>query len=785
MITSQNSNKKFQTVFDEAPISLWNEDFSEIKKFLDQLKASGVDDLRSHCKSHPEVVYECVKKARVIDVNKATLNLYKAKNKKDLLAGIDKTFTEESFDIFREELLALAEGNTSIASEAVTKTLTGERVDIIIQVTIAPGYKDTWAHVLVAITDITERAQTEEKFRLLATKSLVGIYIIQDGVFKYVNPRLAKIFGYSEKELIDLMGPKQLTFEEDWPTASENLRRRMEGKEKSIHYTFRGITRKGKIIDIEAFGSVMLYLGKPAVIGTLLDITDHKQAEMKLKHSNRALKTLSACNRVLIHAEDETQFLNGICHAIVGQGGYKLAWIGHAEHDRARHVRPVAQAGFNEGYLESLNISWADTKRGRGPTGIAIRTRKPSMAQNIQEDPRFSPWRQAALQHGYQSSIALPIMVDDEMFGALNVYASEPHAFIENEVNLLAELADDIGYGISMLRLQERRFQAEELLQKSERQYHEIIKTARDAFVGMDTDGNITDWNPQAEAIFGWRRTEILGQPVSETIVPPESRKKHEQGLKHYLATGEGSLIDRTVEITAQHHDGHTFPVDLSIVPMQTNGTKRFNAFIRDISVRYEAQQNLKASLTGSIVAISRAVEARDPYTAGHQQRVSQLACCIAREMGLDGERINGLRMGATIHDIGKIHLPAEILSKPTKLTKMEFELIKTHCQVGYDILKDIPFPWPVVDIAWQHHERLDGTGYPQGLKGDEICLEARIVAVADVVEAISSHRPYRPALGMDVALKEIETHRGKWYDADVVDVCLKLINEGGFSFKS
>ncbi len=149
----------------------------------------------------------------------------------------------------------------------------------------------------------------------------------------------------------------------------------------------------------------------------------------------------------------------------------------------------------------------------------------------------------------------------------------------------------------------------------------------------------------------------------------------------------------------------------------------------------------------------------------------------------MDSERIDGLRMGATIHDIGKIRLPAEVLSKPSKLTETEFELIKSHCQVGYDILKDIEFPWPVANIAYQHHERLDGTGYPQGLKGDEICLEARIVAVADVVEAISTHRPYRASLGMDVALKEIETHRGEWFEPAAVDACLNLIREKKFSF--
>jgi len=196
-----------------------------------------------------------------------------------------------------------------------------------------------------------------------------------------------------------------------------------------------------------------------------------------------------------------------------------------------------------------------------------------------------------------------------------------------------------------------------------------------------------------------------------------------------------------------------------------------------------QAEVELKKSLTGTIAAVSKAVEARDPYTAGHQQRVAQLACAIAQEMGLDKEQINGLRMGATIHDIGKIQIPAEILAKPGRLTPTEYELIKNHAQVGYDILKDIAFPWPVADVAHQHHERLDGSGYPQGLKGDEICLEARIVAVADVVEAIASHRPYRPALGIDVALEEIESKRGQFYCQHAVDACLKIFAEKKFSF--
>ena len=191
----------------------------------------------------------------------------------------------------------------------------------------------------------------------------------------------------------------------------------------------------------------------------------------------------------------------------------------------------------------------------------------------------------------------------------------------------------------------------------------------------------------------------------------------------------------------------------------------------------------LQQSLEQSIQAIADTVEARDPYTAGHQRRVSELAVAIARELGLPEEKIHGIHLAAVIHDLGKIHVPAEILSKPGKLSDIEFMLIKTHAQAGYEILKNVDFPWPIADIVRQHHEKLDGSGYPQGLKGAQILLESRIMTVADVVEAMSSHRPYRAALGIEVALKEIERGRGSAYDSAVVDACLKVFRERGFVF--
>jgi len=208
-----------------------------------------------------------------------------------------------------------------------------------------------------------------------------------------------------------------------------------------------------------------------------------------------------------------------------------------------------------------------------------------------------------------------------------------------------------------------------------------------------------------------------------------------------------------------------------------------FIHWLEDITGRKKADDALKAALEGAIQAVAAAVEARDPYTAGHQRHVAELSVAIATKMGLDAECIEGIHWGAMIHDIGKIHLPAEVLSKPSRLTDIEYRLIQDHPQVGYDILNGIEFPWPVAEIAHQHHERLDGSGYPRGLNDGQICLEARVVAVADVTEAMASHRPYRSGLGIDKALAEIKRGRGKQYDADVADACRQLFKEGKFSF--
>jgi len=194
-----------------------------------------------------------------------------------------------------------------------------------------------------------------------------------------------------------------------------------------------------------------------------------------------------------------------------------------------------------------------------------------------------------------------------------------------------------------------------------------------------------------------------------------------------------------------------------------------------------ESEKKLRLSLVDSITAIASVVEMRDPYTAGHQRRVAQIAVAISKQLQLPEDRIEGVHLASVVHDVGKIKVPAEILSKPGRLTINEFNLIKEHSQTGHDIIRSIDYPWEIAEIVLQHHERLDGSGYPNGLKGDEILLEAQIIAVADVVESMISHRPYRAGLGVDAALEEIFLHRGNYFNADAVDICIRLFREQGF----
>ena len=347
---------------------------------------------------------------------------------------------------------------------------------------------------------------------------------------------------------------------------------------------------------------------------------------------------------------------------------------------------------------------------------------------------------------------------------------------VEKELRQRVEEADKARQ--AMLFMLEDMNDSNTMIQQAKQDWVATFDALTDPVFLHDADYRVVRANLAYAKQAGMAVESCIGRPYWEMFPKGNGPLR---GCRDVLKSGNAE--DKEEEI--QLPDGRTFISHAYSMRGGKEGGLFAVHVMRDITERIKAAATLMKSLEGTITAISRAVEARDPYTSGHQRRVAELACAIAGEMGLDAGHIQGIHMGATIHDIGKLQLPAEILSKPGHLSEMEIMLVKTHPQVGYDILKDIAFPWPVADIAHQHHERLDGSGYPQGLKGGQICLDARIVAVADVVEAMASHRPYRPGLGIDKALEEIERHRGTLYDPVVADACLALFRENRFSFEA
>jgi len=517
--------------------------------------------------------------------------------------------------------------------------------------------------ILSVTRDITARRQaedalraSEEKFRQLIRNLPAVVFLgYADGTTDLFDDKIEALTGYSQQEFnsrrrrwLDLILP------EDQLQAKEKFLQALKG-EKSYVREYRIRTRDHQILWIQERSHIVCSLeGRIRYInGVLFDITERKQAEERIGDLNILLKTITEINEDLLRVKSESQLFQITCDRLSGVPYVRFAWIGAVSPD-SFDVTPVAWAGAEEGYLSTIQVRWDDSDWGRGPTGEAIKNRRPVIRSCIATDPDHNPWRQEALQRGYRSSITLPLIHEDEAIGILKVYSGVPNAFLDEEVNFLGQVAGDIAVGIRALRLA--------------------------------------------------------------------------QGLE-------------------------------------------------------ESLKRLQLMMQQTVETISAILEMRDPYTAGHQQGVTRLACAIAAEMDLAPERIEGLRVAGFLHDIGKITVPAEFLNKPGQLSPYEFNIIKTHCQAGHDILRKIEFPWPVAAIVLQHHERLDGSGYPRGLSGPDICLEARILALADVVEAMASHRPYRPALGLKEALGEITKNKGTLYDPEVADACLKLFYEKGFAF--
>lgn len=323
---------------------------------------------------------------------------------------------------------------------------------------------------------------------------------------------------------------------------------------------------------------------------------------------------------------------------------------------------------------------------------------------------------------------------------------------------------------------------SEHALRESEQHFRTMIEnTVLGIYVRRE--GRYVYVNPRYCEMVGWTREDLMGQEVWKFTTPDPDNVRHIREAWDRLAAGEHS-VHYNVPLLCKSGEIRELALHASVI--QWDDAPATIVVAEDITERKQAEERiasyvkqLEASMRGTLQAVSNMIDQRDPYTAGHERRVGLIAGAIGRELGWDEERCDRLELIGLVHDIGKISVPAEILSKPGRLTPLEMQLIRGHAQAGYDILKDVPFPFPVAEIIYQHHERLDGSGYPRGLKGDEILPEARVLAVADVIESIATHRPYRPARGMDVALDELKKGRGTTYDGTVIDAFGRLLQNG------
>jgi PAS domain S-box-containing protein/putative nucleotidyltransferase with HDIG domain len=354
-----------------------------------------------------------------------------------------------------------------------------------------------------------------------------------------------------------------------------------------------------------------------------------------------------------------------------------------------------------------------------------------------------------------------------------------------------ALVTDDAGQILGTLSSGEDitdHIKAKNALADSEELHRRLVAAIPDMIIRTDLVGNITFANEVAERLIGNAGIKgLVGRNVFSFVAPEDLEK----AMRTAKIMFEKRIAPQEIGLVFNNGPSIKFEVDGAILRGPDGAPYGIVYLCRDITERKQAEEGLRqglaklrTTLKASIDSLSSAIEMRDPYTAGHQERVTRLARAIAMEMGLAEDRVEAIEIAGIIHDIGKLYVPAEILSKPTKLSDLEYALIKMHAQAGYTILSKIDFPWPIAQIVQQHHEAINGSGYPQGLSGKDILLEAKIICVADVVEAMSSHRPYRPALGIQAALDEISQKRGMLYDREVVDACLKLFQDKTFKFE-
>jgi len=595
-----------------------------------------------------------------------------------------------------------------------------------------PEFKEKVKEQLDTMAKMLEKRRkahlkSEERFETIVKICPLDIFVIQDNKFVYTNFSISPITGFSKEEIVNLKYFWHIVAPEYRELVKRNYEARLKG-EYIPPYECKLLSKTGEEKWVIVVGSVIEWKGRPADIVMLMDITELKQKELRLQESKKQFHMLfeNAAEAICFFDPESKQILEANS-SFFNYLGYKPEEISNLRIYDIYDFTAHDKKSIDE-HIQSILDSGT----------IVVGERK---------------WRR-------KDGTLIDVLVSA---GKIS----------QKGKTVIFTIATDITQLKNM----------EKALQDAVTRLKAILQAIPDLIFIINRDGVILDYYAEKKEDLYAQPIEFLNKKVTE-VLPSDVAERVMKAVQEVFSTGE--MVEFELSLKVRGKVRHR---EARIVKLNENEVL---AVVRDVTQLKKTERKLRETykrlykvLQDSTKALTKMVESRDPYTAGHQERVAELAVAIAKEMGLPERRLTGIRIAGLLHDMGKISIPAEILTKPTQLSEIELALVKTHPQVAYEVLREIDFPWPVAEIIYQHHERWDGSGYPRGLKDDEILLEARILAVADVVEAMSSHRPYRPAHSIKEALEELIRNKGKLYDPEVVDTCVKLFKEKKFSFQS
>lgn len=596
-------------------------------------------------------------------------------------------------------------------------------------------YKLSTGEIVSVFDDRTREKDTEEllktseefSYNLMKNSPTPIIVMNADYSMRYVNPAFEKIIGYKLKDMISEKQPYAWWYEKKFKDVDKFLEE--IPKKRVSYYSIPILTRSGKTRYLDITTTPVKDKKKLRyILGIGIDVTEKRERENIIESERNKFKSL----------------IEGLSGTEIGIDIVGLDYnIYYQNETLKKKFGKLSGKLCYEKYMgEKKPCDFCNIK-------VAVEKKKVIEMDTQGRDGRY--------------------------YKILSAPFPNPDGTIDRVIEVVVDITE--------------QKKAQEELVENEKKLKEAQSIAHIGSFNWDLMNNKIVMSDEAYSILKINPKKFNGNfnKIKDLFHPED---------KEFILTVIDNAVRNKRFIDIEHkallEDGTEIYIDIKAKPYCDGSNKVLNFIgtIMDITERKKAEvrlvkseEALKKTLNGAINTLAAIVETKDPYTYGHQQRVRKLATRIAIDLGLDEKKIEALRIASLIHDIGKVNIPASILSKPGKLTEIEFDMIKTHPQLSYNMLKNIEFPLPIVDIILQHHEKLDGSGYPRGLKGKDIMLEAKILTVADIVEAMSSHRPYRPALGLKPAMNEIKKNKGKLYDPKVVDSCIKLITKDKFSF--